>query len=120
MAQWNDVQRRLERIRKLAGMMDDKYSIPGTRIRFGLDSLIGLVPGIGDFATAAAGFWLIVEAFRLKASWGVLIRMLLNFSVDSIVGLIPIAGDLFDVYWKSNRRNADLLEKFLRDRSLKH
>lgn len=120
MTQWTDVERRLERIRKMASMMDDKYSVPGTKIRFGIDSLVGLIPGIGDLATAAAGLWLIAEAYRLKASWGVLIRMLFNFTVDSILGLIPIIGDVFDVYWKSNRRNAILLENFLRARSPNH
>lgn len=108
--------RRLERVRKIAGMMDDSFSVPFTRIRFGWDSLIGLVPVVGDATTSIAGLWLIVEAFRLRASWGVLLRMLFNFFLDSTIGLIPIFGDFFDVYWKSNRRNAELLATFLQRR----
>ena len=117
MEQWKDVERRLERVRKFAGMMDDNFSVPGTKIRFGIDSVVGLFPGVGDFAMAVAGLWLVGEAYRLKVSWIVLIQMIINVVVDSTLGAIPIVGDVFDVYWKSNRRNADLLEKFLRDRS---
>lgn len=96
-------------------MMDDQFRIPGTRVRFGIDSLIGLLPGIGDAVTTVAGLWLISEAIRLKVPRRVLVRMLVNLGIDSTVGAVPLAGDLFDVYWKSNRRNAELLEKTLRD-----
>lgn len=113
MSQWNDVERRLNRVRRVAGLMDDKFAIPGTRIRFGLDSLVGLVPGVGDAATSVAGLWLVVEAARLKTPRGILLRMCLNLFVDSTLGAVPLAGDVFDLYWKSNRRNAVLLEKFL-------
>ncbi|MCA9136471.1 MAG: DUF4112 domain-containing protein [Planctomycetales bacterium] len=117
MSQWEDVERRLQRVRKLAQLMDDKFAIPGTRIRFGLDSLVGLFPGAGDAATAVAGLWLIVEAARLKAPRGILVRMGVNLLVDSTLGVIPVAGDVFDLYWKSNRRNAALLEEFLKRRN---
>ena len=116
MSQWEEVERRLQRVRRFAGMMDDKYALPGTRIRFGLDSLVGLLPGAGDAATAIAGLWLIAEAFQLKASYGVLIRMCVNLLLDSTLGAIPIVGDVFDLFWKSNRRNAEMLERFLKQR----
>ncbi len=116
MSQWKDVERRLARVRKFAGLMDDKFALPGTRIRFGLDTLVGLLPGVGDAATAVVGLWLIGEAFRMKASTGVLIRMCGNVLIDATLGAVPIAGDLFDWYWKSNRRNAVLLEKHLKKR----
>jgi hypothetical protein len=116
-APWDEIERRLERVRKFAGMMDDRFSIPGTRIRFGIDSMVGLLPGVGDFATAVAGLWLVREAYRLKVSSIILIRMIVNVVIDSTLGVIPVVGDFFDVYWKSNRRNAELLEKALRDRS---
>ncbi|MCS7467218.1 DUF4112 domain-containing protein [Stieleria sp. ICT_E10.1] len=116
MSQWQDVERRLARVRKFAGWMDDKFALPGTRVRFGLDTLVGLLPGVGDAATAVVGLWLIGEAFRMKASTGVLIRMCGNVLIDATLGAVPIAGDLFDWYWKSNRRNAVLLEKHLNKR----
>ncbi|WP_419581256.1 DUF4112 domain-containing protein [Stieleria magnilauensis] len=116
MSQWKDVERRLARVRTFAGLMDDKFALPGTRIRFGLDTLVGLLPGVGDAATAVVGLWLIGEAFRMKASTGVLIRMCGNVLIDATLGAVPIAGDLFDWYWKSNRRNAVLLEKHLQKR----
>ncbi len=97
----------------MAEFMDDKFVVPGTRIRFGMDSLIGLLPGVGDAATAVAGIWLIIEGARLGVPFWTLIRMLMNLGVDVTVGSIPVLGDLFDVYWKSNRRNANLLEKHL-------
>ncbi len=117
MSQWEDVQRRLERVGKFAGLMDDKFALPGTRLRFGLDSLLGLLPGVGDAATAAMGVWLIAEAARMKVPKGVLVRMCGNWLVDATLGSVPIAGDLFDLYWKSNRRNAVLLEKHLKKRA---
>lgn len=116
-SQWNDVEQRLKRVQKFAQLMDDRFAVPGTRLRFGMDSLVGLIPGAGDAATAVAGIWLIVEAARLNASRGILLRMCFNLFVDSTLGAVPIAGDLFDVYWKSNRRNAELLQRFLEQRS---
>ncbi len=95
--------------------MDDQFHLPGTRIRFGIDSLVGLLPVAGDAVTTVAGLWLIAEAVRMNVPRGVLLRMLINLGVDSTLGSVPLVGDLFDVYWKSNRRNADLLEQFLRD-----
>lgn len=115
--QWDDIQRRMDRAKKFASWMDDTFAIPGTKIRFGLDSLIGLLPGVGDVATAAAGVWMIVEAVRLRIPLGVLIRMLINLLVDLIGGTIPIVGDLFDLWWKSNRRNADLMQRYLQSQS---
>ncbi|MCO8121564.1 DUF4112 domain-containing protein [Stieleria sp. TO1_6] len=114
MDQWKDIERRVARVRRFASWMDDSFSVPGTRIRFGLDSLIGLIPVIGDFATASASVWLVVEAVRIRASTAVLARMASNVLIDLTIGALPVIGDLFDVYWKSNRRNAILLEKHVR------
>jgi hypothetical protein len=113
MSQWNQVQRRLHRVQRVAQLLDDRFAVPGTRIRFGLDSVLGVLPGLGDVATAAASLWLIGEAYRLKVPRKVLLRMLINVGVDSTLGAVPLAGDLFDVYFKSNRRNAKLLQQHL-------
>lgn len=107
-------ERRLARIRRVASLMDDQFRIPGTGFRFGVDSLVGLLPVAGDAVATAAGLWLIAEAVRMNVPRRVLMRMLVNLGVDSTLGAVPLVGDLFDVYWKSNRRNADLLEQWLR------
>lgn len=108
-----DIERRLRRVRRVASMLDDQFKIPGTRIRWGIDSLVGLLPGAGDLATAAAGLWLIGEAVRMQAPKRLIARMLWNLLIDSTLGSIPILGDVFDLFWKSNRRNVDLLENHL-------
>ena len=116
MDDWNAIECRIARVRKFAQLLDDKYSIPGTNIRFGLDALVGLLPGAGDAATAIAGLWLIVEAYRIGVPMTLLFRMLINLLADSALGIIPLLGDVLDVFWKSNRRNANLLEDYVRKR----
>jgi hypothetical protein len=93
--------------------MDEALAVPGTRLRVGLDSLLGLVPGIGDLAGAAVSGYALLVAARLGAPSPVLLRMLLNIGVDALVGVVPLLGDLFDLGWKANRRNLRLLEQYL-------
>ncbi|GAA4464786.1 DUF4112 domain-containing protein [Novipirellula rosea] len=104
----------LEKLHRFASMLDDRFHIPGTNIRFGLDSLIGLIPGIGDAATAASHGYLFWHAFRLGVRKRVFWKMLFNALLDMLGGAIPVVGDIFDVYWKSNRRNADLIVRELK------
>ena len=85
--------------------------MPGTGIRFGLDPVLGLVPGLGDVAGAALSGYLVLLAARLGAPRVVVLRMVANVAVDSVVGSVPLLGDLFDVAWKSNTRNLALLER---------
>ena len=94
-------------------MLDDAFRIPGTNIRFGWDTVIGLVPGFGDAATMIVGMAPIWTAWRMGASRWLLARMMGNIAVDTVVGAVPVAGDLFDVFFRANRRNARLLEKHL-------
>lgn len=101
--------RRLRRIRGIARLMDTAIRIPGTGIRFGADSILGLIPGIGDAGSALVGLVIINEARRLGVPNPVLFRMLANIGVDTLGGSVPIIGDLFDVYYKSNWRNLELL-----------
>ena len=98
-------------VRRLVDIMDERFTVPGTDIRFGLDAIIGLVPGIGDFLGMIIGAAVIVEALRLKVPTNVLVRMLLNLWIDSFIGSVPVVGDAFDFYFKANRRNLALLEK---------
>ncbi len=101
------------RVRSLARLLDSAVKVPGTNIRFGLDSLVGLVPGVGDLAGAACSGYIVLAAARLGVPATVLTRMLVNVATDSIVGAIPLLGDLFDVRFKANMRNAALLDEHL-------
>jgi hypothetical protein len=95
--------------------MDSAVGIPGTRLRFGLDALLGLVPGVGDVVGAAAAGYVVLAAARLGAPASVLVRMLLNVGIDTVVGSVPLLGDLFDLGFRSNSRNVALLERHLAD-----
>ena len=107
----------MRRLRGLATVLDSAVRVPGTNIRFGLDALLGLVPGIGDVAGGLASGYVLVEAARLGASRPTLVRMLGNILVEVVLGAAPVLGDLFDVGWKANARNVDLLESHLAKRS---
>lgn len=107
---------RLDQIERLTQFLDEAFRIPGTNIRVGWDMLIGLVPGIGDVATAAMSAYLIHQARQAGASKWVIARMMGNVGLDLAVGAIPLLGDTFDLFFKSNRRNARLLKRHL-DRS---
>jgi hypothetical protein len=100
----------LEGARLLARLLDDAIPIPGTRWRIGIDPLLGLLPGVGDFVGALLSSWLIVVAARMGAPKAIVARMGLNVAVETIVGIVPGLGDLFDAAWKANRRNLALLE----------
>ena len=102
-------------LRSLARLLDTAVGIPGTNIRFGLDSLIGLVPGLGDFAGAAMSGYIVLASARLGAPTPVLVRMVANVAIDAAVGTVPLLGDLFDVGWKANTKNAALLDQHLAD-----
>lgn len=91
--------------------MDSQFRIPGTTIRFGLDGVIGLVPGVGDLISLGISSYLISSAVKNGASSFVVARMMLNTGVDAIVGSIPILGDIFDVAFKANTRNVRLLQQ---------
>jgi hypothetical protein len=103
----------LERVRRLARLLDESIPIPGTSFRIGLDPLLGLIPGLGDVATAVAAAWVVVVAARLGAPPSVLVRLLANVALDAAGGSIPIVGDLFDAGFKANVRNVRVLEAWL-------
>ena len=107
-------QERLNQVQFLAGIMDEQFVVPGTRIRFGWDSILGLFPGIGDAITSAISLLIVHHAWQTGASPIVLGRMLANIGVDFMLGAVPLAGDVLDFAWKANRKNARLLEQHLR------
>lgn len=106
-----EVQVRVERLKRLAKALDWKFRVPGTRWRFGLDPVIGLVPGVGDSLGAVLSLWIVVEARRLGVPNTTVARMLANVGVDFVVGSVPLLGDLFDAGFKANMKNVDLLER---------
>lgn len=101
---------RLARLRRLARWLDEGIRVPGTGIRFGLDPILGLIPGLGDVAGALLGGAILMEAYRRRMPGITLLRMSANVILDTTAGTVPLLGDLFDFVWKSNRRNLDLLE----------
>ena len=105
--------RRLERVERLANLLDNAVLIPGTRFRIGLDPLVGLVPGLGDALGALASCWILIEAARFGVPGALLLRMLYNIAIDTAVGAVPGAGDLFDFVWKSDVKNVRLLRRHL-------
>jgi hypothetical protein len=98
----------IERMDAAATLLDDGLGVPGTDFRFGLDPLLGLLPVAGDTVATVLSLYIVLEAARAGVSKPTLARMALNLAVDYVSGLVPVAGDLFDAYWKANRRNVDL------------
>jgi hypothetical protein len=107
--------RDLVALRRFARLMDEQFVIPGTRMRFGLDAALGLVPGIGDFIGGVLSTWVIVGALRHRVPARIIVRMVWNIAVDLIFGAVPLAGDVFDFLWEENMKNMRLLERY-RDR----
>lgn len=104
---------RLKRIRLLSRLLDEQFRIPGTTYRVGLDGLLGLIPGVGDAAGALLSAYIVYEAIRLGVPSTVLLRMLANIGIDTVGGAIPVVGDIFDMAWKTNKKNAALLHAYL-------
>ena len=98
-----------EQLNLIATWLDDRFEIPGTSIRFGLDALIGLIPGIGDALAALASLFIVFSAWKRGAARITVLRMMLNLVVEDTLGAIPIIGDIAHVAWKANRRNYNLL-----------
>ena len=104
--------RTLAALRKWSVLLDSAFHVPGTRLKFGLDPIIGLIPGVGDLTTPLFSALLLLHAVRLRIPKVVQLRMLLNTAIDLVTGAIPFVGDLFDFAWKANVRNLALLERY--------
>src|SRR5437588_12806542 len=101
-----------EQLNHLAGVLDDIFHIPGTKIRFGLDPIVGLVPGLGDIITGLLSFLIVFAAWQRGLPRIAISRMVANIAIDTLLGSIPILGDVFDTVWKSNRMNYNLLVRY--------
>ena len=100
-----------ESLEALTRLLDDVFCIPGTNIRFGLDPLIGLIPGIGDVITGLASFLIIFAGWQRGLPRVTILRMTTNVAIDTLLGSVPVLGDVFDAAWKSNRMNLKLLQR---------
>ena len=98
-----------EHLEYIAALLDDMFRVPGTNIRFGLDALIGWVPGIGDGLAGFASFLIVFASWRRGVPSVTLVRMVANVCLETVLGAIPVVGDVFHVVWKANRRNYRLL-----------
>ena len=98
-------------LERLGWLMDDMFRVPLLGWRFGLDALLGLIPGLGDTSTSLVSFYILAAAVRYRVPKITLLRMGLNIGIDYVVGSLPVVGDLADAWWKSNRMNLDLLRK---------
>lgn len=103
------IERELAQLDRLAKTLDSRFRLPGTTIRFGFDTLVGLIPGIGDTLMAAPSAWIIWRAYRMGIRRRHLTRMIANSGIDYVVGSIPVIGDIFDVGFKANLRNIAIL-----------
>ncbi len=102
------IQRKADRV---ASLMDDGIAVPGTKIRLGWDSILGILPGIGDTATLLSHIFLIVQARAVGVRKRVYVKMIVNALIDFVVGIVPVVGDLLDIFWKANRKNAELIRQ---------
>ncbi|HEY9767365.1 MAG TPA: DUF4112 domain-containing protein [Coleofasciculaceae cyanobacterium] len=104
---------KISKLRRISRLLDNAIAIPGTKIRFGLDPILGLLPGGGDTITGGIAAYIVVEAARMGVPREILGKMVGNIIIDSFAGTIPVVGDLFDVGWKANIKNMELLEEHL-------
>ena len=101
-------------LERLAHWLDSVFEIPGIRLRFGIDALLGLLPGVGDTASALASVYILQAATKFGVPRITLARMTLNIVIDLLMGALPIVGDVFDLYWKANRKNVELLRRHVK------
>jgi hypothetical protein len=106
-----DEDRALPALRKWAVLLDSAFQVPGTRMRFGVDPIVGLIPGAGDLVTGFFSVMILLHSVRLRVPRVVIARMVLNSALDLLAGAVPLLGDLFDAGFKANLRNLTLLER---------
>src|SRR5262245_404050 len=102
----------LRHLRWWANLLDSKFTIPGTNVRFGIDPILSLVPGIGELASPAFAVLLLVQGLQQRVPKIILIRMVVNALMDALIGAVPIAGSVGDIFWRANTANLSLLERY--------
>ncbi len=111
--QRTETEKSRKKLERLAWYLDSSIKIPGFNARFGLDGLLGLIPGVGDTIGALVSSVVISEAARMGAPKVLLLKMAFNVALDALAGTVPVLGDLFDFVWKANQRNVQLLNRYL-------
>lgn len=106
-------ERCIERLMLFSEAMEGQWRIPFTKIRFGVDFLVGLVPIAGDLVTGVLSLWLVKESVKFSLPKSIYFRMLTNVAIDMLIGSVPIVGDIFDLYYRANRRNLRLILRYL-------
>jgi hypothetical protein len=106
-------EQRLARLDAVAKLLDIAFILPGTKVRYGIDGIIGLIPVVGDIIATALSLWLVREARALGAPWHITARMLGNVAIQGVVGTVPVAGDAFDVLFRANIRNVRMLRRWM-------
>lgn len=107
------IEQSKNKLNRLAWLMDNSFRVPGTQMRFGVDGLIGLIPGIGDAIGALISSHIMSEAAQLGVPKSILLKMAFNVGLDALLGIIPVVGDVSDFVWKANQRNVKLLSDYL-------
>jgi Domain of unknown function (DUF4112) len=118
-ADFQTLQARYRRLRHVAVLMDGVLRVPGTKFRFGLNSLIGLPPAAGDAMLTAISLWIVWQGSKLGLPREKIVRMLGNVAIEAALGSVPVLGDLFDVIWKANLRNLAIIERHLAEERTK-
>ena len=109
----SELLRELEDLRRFARLLDEAFKIPIINYRVGLEPILGLIPVLGDFSGFLLSGYLIVRAARLGLPRELVVRMIVNALLDAAIGSIPVVGDIFDFFWKVNKRNLRLVERYL-------
>ena len=105
------LEEKLTRLRQLSENLDESFTIPGTNIKFGIDALIGLVPGGGDLIGSLFSLYLLRTAIKMKLPKSAILSIMFNIIIDTTIGIMPVIGDIFDIFWKSNKRSMKIIEK---------
>jgi Domain of unknown function (DUF4112) len=113
-------QARLSRIRWLSYLLDERFRIPGTRQRIGLDGLLGILPGVGDTVGTLLSTYILFEAVQIGVPRSTLLRMIANIALDTVVGAVPVVGDIFDVAWKANKKNVALVNAYIASQAVEN
>jgi len=108
----NNLPEELKLVEQLTTLLDDKFRIPIINVRFGLDPVLGLIPGVGDLISKLISLLILASFLRHGVPLRILLKMLFNLLVDSVIGVIPLLGDVFDVYFKANRRNLRMAKEY--------
>ena len=107
------LEEKLTRLRQLSENLDESFTIPGTNIKFGIDALIGLILGGGDLMGSLFSLYILRTAIKMKLPKSAILSIMFNIILDTTIGIVPVVGDIFDIFWKSNKRNMRIIEKHL-------